>query len=201
MLAQKILSVIDSGRKPVDGPPVDEIAYIIANKAMIRTIHPSIPLIVGRGQKKFLRSGRSSSAFLFIMCSISLSSVLPSKAVSPALRTERLELQGVPDALLKISCRDFSEQGIYLILMTSIFVRIFLIEQEIRSAECKETKAPAHPAHYPFKHVSINMSVSSVSELFREICKDFRDFDLLRTYLLTAPALQTCLRLLLLRKR
>ena len=201
MLAQKILSVIDSGRKPVDGPPVDEIAYIIANKARIRTIHPSIPLIVGRGQKKFLRSGRSSSAFLFIMCSISLSSVLPSKAVSPALRTECPELQGVPDALLKIPCRDFSEQGIYIILMTSIFVRIFLIEQEIRSAECKETKAPAHPAHYPFKHVSINMSVSSVSELFREICKDFRDFDLLRTYLLTAPALQTCLRLLLLRKR
>ena len=148
------------------------------------------------------------------MYSISLSSVLPSKAVSPALRTERLELQGVPDALLKIPCRDFSEQGIYsssrntrvfrheiraqsetclhreynlamknkasggsqtcavegayaprtsrqerrgvfeIILMTSIFVRIVLIEQKIRSAECKETKAPAHPAHYPFKHVS-----------------------------------------------
>ena len=154
MLAQKILSVIDSGRKPVDGPPVDEIAYIIANKAMIRTIHPSIPLIVGRDQKKFLRSGRSSSAFLFIMCSISLSSVLPSKAVSPALRTECPELQGVPDALLKIPCRDFSEQGIYIILMISIFVRIFLMEQEVRPAECKDTDAPAHPAHYPFKHVS-----------------------------------------------
>ena len=99
MHAQKILSVIDSGRKPVDGPPVDEIAYIIANKARTRTIHPSISIIVGRGQKKFLRSGRSSSAFLFILSStfIHLCCHPEPEAVHFTLKNQ--EHSGVPDVL------------------------------------------------------------------------------------------------------